>query len=210
VKFEEDAMQLLMRLPFTGNIRELRNVVERIVILVPGDSVKVDDVQRLGLAFSMSDRQSTQSQQSSPIPTQSQPTGELLGAQSVPMDTPVDSDDLAKSVILTPADLRRMESIEKENYSLLGNEVNPLDTAMQALTFQEFKDRAERAYIEERLKEHNWNISRTADALDIQRSHLYTKMRKYGLMKDAKGVEGLAETHGDAAHDVEMDEEPGI
>ena len=33
VRFDDAAMKLLQQLPFTGNIRELRNVVERIVIL---------------------------------------------------------------------------------------------------------------------------------------------------------------------------------
>jgi DNA-binding NtrC family response regulator len=48
-------------------------------------------------------------------------------------------------------------------------------------TFQEFKDRAEAAFIRKKLEESGWNISRTAEALDIQRSHLYNKMKKYGL-----------------------------
>ena len=48
-------------------------------------------------------------------------------------------------------------------------------------TFQEFKDRAEAAFIKKQLERFEWNISRTAEALDIQRSHLYNKMRKYGL-----------------------------
>ncbi len=51
-------------------------------------------------------------------------------------------------------------------------------------TFQEFKERAEAAYIRRQLELHRWNISRTAEALDIQRSHLYTKMKRYGLMKE--------------------------
>ncbi len=51
-------------------------------------------------------------------------------------------------------------------------------------TFQEFKERAEAAYIRRQLELHHWNISRTAEALDIQRSHLYTKMKRYGLMKE--------------------------
>lgn len=107
-----------------------------------------------------------------------------MGTASVPVTSEEIADDLSKSVILTPADLKRMEASESEGYSLLGEEDNPLEGAMSAGTFQEFKDRAEKVYIEEKLREHNWNISRTAEALDIQRSHLYTKMRKYGLMKD--------------------------
>ena len=78
------------------------------------------------------------------------------------------------------------ETGEREPYSIIGGNGNSLDDAMQAPTFQEFKDRAEKAFIEEKLREQNWNISRTAEALDIQRSHLYTKMRKFGLMKDGR------------------------
>jgi DNA-binding NtrC family response regulator len=184
IRFDEKAMQLLTRLPFTGNIRELRNVVERVVILVAGDIVGVEDVEKLGLAFSMPERSS--------IP---QHTAEVTAAASVPSPSisaspPLgpEPDELSRSVILTPADLKRMETVDAPgNYSLLGDEHSPLDEAMHASTFQEFKDRAEKAYIEERLREHSWNISRTAEALDIQRSHLYTKMRKYGLMKDSGG-----------------------
>jgi two-component system nitrogen regulation response regulator NtrX len=54
-------------------------------------------------------------------------------------------------------------------------------------TFQEFKDRAEAEFIRKKLDFHGWNISKTAEALDIQRSHLYTKMKKYGLMKEEEG-----------------------
>jgi two-component system, NtrC family, nitrogen regulation response regulator NtrX len=53
-----------------------------------------------------------------------------------------------------------------------------------AKTFQEFKDRSEAAFIKIQLELYKWNISKTAEALDIQRSHLYTKMKQYGLVKD--------------------------
>lgn len=180
VQFEDEAMQLLMRLPFTGNIRELRNVIERIVILSNADIIRKVDVERLGLAFSMQPGPSTSME--APRPTID------VSSQQTAITTPdLPDNDLSKSVILTPKDLERLEALEKgrsDSYSLIPPEQDALRTAMQAETFQEFKDRAEKAYIEERLREHNWNISRTADALDIQRSHLYTKMRKYGLMKD--------------------------
>ncbi len=210
VTFEEDAMQLLTRLPYTGNIRELRNVIERIVILTMSDIVRKDDVERLGLAFSMQhtgvvqDRATVSQQHSTytPPPSPAAPI-DLGGNEGTSFVTPDDSDDdLSKSVILTPKDRERLEAIGRgdtptiSGYSLLSDEQDPLRNAMQAETFQEFKDRAEKAYIEERLREHHWNISRTADALDIQRSHLYTKMRKYGLMKDKHHDEPeMDETH---------------
>ena len=60
-------------------------------------------------------------------------------------------------------------------------------------TFQEFKERAEAAFIKRQLELHRWNISKTATALDIQRSHLYTKMKRYGLMKNEEGSEQTGE-----------------
>jgi two-component system nitrogen regulation response regulator NtrX len=57
-------------------------------------------------------------------------------------------------------------------------------------TFQEFKERAEAAFIQRQLEIHKWNISKTAEALDIQRSHLYTKMKRYGLAKEGDPDEG--------------------
>jgi two-component system, NtrC family, nitrogen regulation response regulator NtrX len=168
VRFDETAMKMLMSLPFTGNIRELRNVVERIVILVSGDTVKKEDVERLGLAFSMPEHGN----------------GHHHDAPKAASAT----DDLEKAVIMTPADRKRVETIEMD-YSLLSASDSPLESAMHAPTFQDFKDRAEKAFIEEKLRGHGYNISRTAEALDIQRSHLYTKMRKFGLTKGAQGGE---------------------
>jgi DNA-binding NtrC family response regulator len=51
-------------------------------------------------------------------------------------------------------------------------------------TFQEFKDRSEAVFIRKQLEIHKWNITKAADAMEIQRSHLYTKMKRYGLTKD--------------------------
>ena len=38
------AMDVLMQLPWKGNVRELRNLMERVAILVPGDSVGSQDI----------------------------------------------------------------------------------------------------------------------------------------------------------------------
>jgi len=56
-------------------------------------------------------------------------------------------------------------------------------------TFQDFKDKAEAAFIKKQLELHKWNISKTAESLDIQRSHLYTKMKKYGLAREGEDDE---------------------
>src|SRR5690554_813438 len=47
--------------------------------------------------------------------------------------------------------------------------------------FQDFKDKAERVFLVNQLKKNDWNISQTADAIGLQRSHVYTKMKKYNI-----------------------------
>ena len=53
-----------------------------------------------------------------------------------------------------------------------------------AETFSEFKDRAERAFVLQKLREHEWNVSETARALDMPRSNLYKKIEKHDLQRE--------------------------
>jgi len=50
--------------------------------------------------------------------------------------------------------------------------------------FSDFRDSAEKLFIEHKLTQNDWNISRTAEAIGIQRSHLYNKMSKYDISRD--------------------------
>jgi DNA-binding NtrC family response regulator len=43
-EFDPDAMEYMKTLPWTGNVRELRNVVERLVIMC-GTKITLDDVK---------------------------------------------------------------------------------------------------------------------------------------------------------------------
>ena len=55
------------------------------------------------------------------------------------------------------------------------------DILEEASSFQHFKEEAERLFLVRKLEEHDWNISQTAEAIDIQRSHMYNKMKKYNI-----------------------------
>ena len=47
--------------------------------------------------------------------------------------------------------------------------------------FQDFKENAERIFLVKQLEKNDWNISQTADAIGLQRSHIYNKMKKYNI-----------------------------
>ncbi|MFA6233588.1 MAG: sigma-54 dependent transcriptional regulator [Bacteroidota bacterium] len=53
------------------------------------------------------------------------------------------------------------------------------------VSFQEFKDITEEMFLRRQLERYDWNVSRTADELGIQRSHMYKKINKYGLERKA-------------------------
>lgn len=116
----EETLRRLSLLEWRGNVRELRNTVERLVILSPGTSIDISLLE--------------------------------VGAH--------------------------------------GGRGEFDDILARGGTFQEFKERAEAAFILRQLDLHKWNISKTAESLDIQRSHLYTKMKRYGLMKEGEHDEG--------------------
>ena len=51
-------------------------------------------------------------------------------------------------------------------------------------TFAEFKEAAERAFILQKLRENDWNVSETARILDMPRSNLYKKIEKYEMVRE--------------------------
>ncbi len=73
---------------------------------------------------------------------------------------------------------------EVENLSLAGRKKKKegMDELIDEVRhFQDFKERAERLFLLRKLEENDWNISQTAEAIDIQRSHMYNKMKKYDI-----------------------------
>jgi len=53
----------------------------------------------------------------------------------------------------------------------------------RAKNLKDFKERAERLFILQKLKENDWNIKKTAEALGTPRSNLYRKLVQYGIIK---------------------------
>ena len=55
--------------------------------------------------------------------------------------------------------------------------------APPGMSLKNFRDSVERAFILQRLNEHGWNVSKTADALDVERTHLHKKMKLLGIAR---------------------------
>jgi two-component system nitrogen regulation response regulator NtrX len=103
------AMEILLRYPWSGNVRELRNLVERLVIVCPQTRIEPHH--------------------------------------------------------LPPELFRGVAESPQQPYS----------------TLHEARSAYEREFILRKLQEHRWNMTQTASALGLERSHLYRKMKSLGI-----------------------------
>lgn len=126
-KFTPAALRALQDASWRGNVRELRNMIERLVIMVPSDTIDVTDL---------------------------------------------------------PAEFFRAAT-------------DIISSAMPLSTLQQFKDEAEKAFILAKLREHGWNVSKTAEAIDTPRSNLYKKIEQYGIKREGGAGFAAGESAGE-------------
>jgi two-component system nitrogen regulation response regulator NtrX len=134
-RFDARAMEALQRCRWRGNIRELRNTVERLMIMTSGDMVRAEDL---------------------------------------PPDIRGDA----------PA---RIPGPDAPSAASAGSATAASSAAQPGGTLREFKDASERAYLVQKLRENNWNISKTAEIIDTPRSNLYKKLEQYGIKQEVDG-----------------------
>jgi two-component system, NtrC family, nitrogen regulation response regulator NtrX len=137
-KFEAAAMDALQRYRWRGNIRELRNTVERVMIMSPAEVVRHDDLP-----------------------------GEIRSGESRVATAPAPDTRAAAPAGAAAA--------------------APASSTPPASTLREFKDAAERAYLVQKLRDNNWNISKTAEVIDTPRSNLYKKLEQYQISEEKDG-----------------------
>jgi two-component system nitrogen regulation response regulator NtrX len=56
-----------------------------------------------------------------------------------------------------------------------------LDGALAQSTLREAREEFEREFISQKLEENDWNISRTAEIIELERSNLHRKIKSYGI-----------------------------
>ena len=109
-----EAMQVLLQYHWPGNIRELRNLIERLMILAQHDKISPEDL----------------------------------------------------------------------NLTIEGFPALPQNSKLQAFkqpTLRKARSSFEREFILQKLVEHYWNISKTAEELNIERTYLYRKIKQLGI-----------------------------
>ncbi|MFA5353781.1 MAG: sigma-54 dependent transcriptional regulator [Thermodesulfovibrionales bacterium] len=107
------AMKALKEYDWPGNIRELKNAVERLMIMIPAQEISEKDI------------------------------GELRIFSSA-------------------------HSFREYDW-------------FSCKTLREARDSFEKDFLTRKLQENSWNISRTADSLEIERSNLHKKIKAYGI-----------------------------
>jgi DNA-binding NtrC family response regulator len=87
-----------------------------------------------------------------------------------------------------PPEIRGDDGSDRGDDSLAGPEGSLLAALSsghlpEGMTLRDFREAVERAFIRQRLGEQGWNVSRTAESLGIERTHLHKKMKLLGIQR---------------------------
>ncbi|AEI37318.1 MAG: sigma-54 dependent transcriptional regulator [Zymomonas mobilis subsp. pomaceae] len=161
--FTLDALDYLIQYTWPGNIRELRNLIERTSILYAGQTVDVEQTQKLlNLAIV-----------SQPIERET-----LWDLSSPPSSLAQTSDD--SEVSLSPT-----ESKLKSTSSQFNNEIifSDFPSPGEPTKLKDLVSELECRYIEAALKAANNTVSDAARLLGLHRTTLIEKMNKYKISR---------------------------
>ena len=92
-----------------------------------------------------------------------------------------------RMIIMVAGDVIRTEDIPPAIRNAVGaSQASPAPSNGQSLTdwgdtYREAKDAFERAFLRAQLERFNWNISRTAEAIKLERSNLHKKIKQLGI-----------------------------
>jgi two-component system nitrogen regulation response regulator NtrX len=109
---EPDVLLALKHYPWPGNIRELRNLIERLCIMVPGNTITRSDLP---------------------------------------------------------------------DHVVFRSDPTVIESRNEVSTLREAKSDFERAFILDKLQENQWNVSKTAEAIGIERSNLHRKLKSFNI-----------------------------
>ncbi len=89
---------------------------------------------------------------------------------------------IERLVIMTPDNIITDKHLPAGLRSAKAQVVRPATpTAAEMATYREAKEGFEKEFILQKLEENEWNISRTAEAIEIERSNLHRKIKSFGI-----------------------------
>jgi two-component system nitrogen regulation response regulator NtrX len=104
----------------------------------------------------------------------------LAGPEIRPEDVPMPGPTLQRSVVPPPAAVSPPPTDGRPAAASIGIAL----PAGEPLSLRDFRDRAESEYIRMTLKACDWNISRAATQLGVERTNLHKKMRALRIARD--------------------------
>lgn len=90
---------------------------------------------------------------------------------------------IERMIILSDSEVIDRKVLDEEEHKF-NSEMDKLVSS--PISLHDFQNESEKIFIERKLAENNWNISKTAEVLNIQRSHLYTKIKQYNIENPRK------------------------
>ncbi|SHN63782.1 sigma-54-dependent transcriptional regulator [Desulfovibrio litoralis] len=135
LSFTPETLEMLEAYPWFGNVRELKNFVERMLILYPGQLVDINKI----------------------------PSEYLIGnsnLKSTELNNPIKSE----------YGLNKFEELQISE----GTEED----------FKSARNAFEIRFLTRKLKEYNGNVAKLAEAIGLERSYLYRKLRSHNIQVD--------------------------
>ncbi|UAA38172.1 sigma-54-dependent Fis family transcriptional regulator [Paraneptunicella aestuarii] len=168
VKFTEEALNSLMEHKWAGNVRELSNLVERMVILCPNQVVNVQDLPPKYQHVEFAEYQ----------PEYPDELLEREALNSLFGDFDDDSDDSSDV-----EEQFNVESSGSEGMALSIPEPGSITLPEEGMNLKDYLSNLEIDMITKALDQHDWVVARTAEFLGMRRTTLVEKMRKYNISK---------------------------
>ena len=159
VRFTDNAITSLMEHPWAGNVRELSNLIERMIIMFADQVV---DVSELPFKYRHIDVEEYQPEYPEEI-QEREAINELFSGFDYGDE---DQDDSSFEDDFSTTD----------NIGLLPDE---------GLNLKEYLADLEVSMIEQALSKNDWVVARSAELLEMRRTTLVEKMRKYNLQKQS-------------------------
>lgn len=179
-KFQPSAITALQAASWPGNVRQLRNVLERCSVLYPGQAIGAAEIERIAAPRKAIDRVEETMALFSSI------QGMGFGGGSPPATEVIAEPDPAPDHSDEPEPERSFDEAPSIAPDLLS-----LPTDVQAFlrttpdfNFREHIMRIEIAFIKGALAEMSGSVSGAARVLGLQRTTLIEKMRKYAIDRE--------------------------